>query len=52
VQVAKRGACGRELHGPPLDAQRARRVQPLLIVIGSDTAPMLACTDRPDTMPP
>ena len=33
-------------------AQRARRVQPLLIVIGSDTAPTLARTDRPDTMPP
>jgi hypothetical protein len=37
---------------PALDCRLARRVQPLLIVIGSDTAHMLARSDRPDTIPP
>jgi len=39
------------LHRPALDLRPLRRVQPLLIAIGSDTAPMLARSDRPDTMP-
>jgi hypothetical protein len=38
VKIAKRGACGAEFHACRL----ARRVQPLLIVIGTDTAHMPA----------
>ena len=51
VQVAKRGACSTVLHGPALEPRQPRRVQPLLIVIGSDTAHRIARSDRPDPMP-
>jgi hypothetical protein len=51
VKVAQRGACGTVLHGLALEPRQPRRVRPLLIVIGSDTAHVLARSDRPDTMP-